>query len=252
MAVGVHLGDRVELGGSPEDLMAWLCSIASCPVSALSRAGRYREAAAGLRVKEVRISEGESLVVCYNPESAERHAAVCAPTGSTRRHDCGLGQALRDRTRRAAKGDLDEARAGALPARDRGRALARGRCGHKGRDRSTRSRFFTAQTLRYVDCRAEQLRNAGVRVFLAAFPQRDDWVRPLRHVGGRTSGARRRAASGQSPTTCVWRRRPASTATSRQDGRWCSSYSVTVRSMPLYHCLDMAVREPFSCICCTA
>jgi hypothetical protein len=29
-------------------------------------------------------------------------------------------------------------------------------------------------------------------------------------------------------------------------------YSVTVRSMPLYHCLDMAVRAPFSCICCTA
>ena len=28
-------------------------------------------------------------------------------------------------------------------------------------------------------------------------------------------------------------------------------YSLTVRSRPLYHCLDIAVRAPFSCICCT-
>ena len=34
--------------------------------AALSRAGRYKEVAAGLRVKEVRIGEGERFVVCHN------------------------------------------------------------------------------------------------------------------------------------------------------------------------------------------
>ena len=46
--------------------------------AALSRAGRYQEVAAGLRVKEVRISEGERFVVCHNPQAAERDAAVRA------------------------------------------------------------------------------------------------------------------------------------------------------------------------------
>jgi hypothetical protein len=44
--------------------------------AALGRAGRYQEVAAGLRVKEVRISEGERFVVCHNPQGAERDAAV--------------------------------------------------------------------------------------------------------------------------------------------------------------------------------
>jgi len=46
--------------------------------AALSRAGRYQEVAGNLRVKEVRIGEGERFVVCANPEGAERDAAVRA------------------------------------------------------------------------------------------------------------------------------------------------------------------------------
>jgi hypothetical protein len=46
--------------------------------AALSRQGRYQEVAANLRVKEVRISEDERFVICYNPEAAERDAAVRA------------------------------------------------------------------------------------------------------------------------------------------------------------------------------
>jgi len=46
--------------------------------TALARAGRYRELAGGLRVKEVRIAEGERFLVCHHPETAERDAAVRA------------------------------------------------------------------------------------------------------------------------------------------------------------------------------
>src|SRR6516225_503706 len=46
--------------------------------AALSRQGRYQEVAANLRVKEVRIAEHERFVICYNPEAAERDAAVRA------------------------------------------------------------------------------------------------------------------------------------------------------------------------------
>jgi hypothetical protein len=46
--------------------------------AALSRAGRYQEVAAGLRVKEVRIGEGERFIVCHNPQAAARDAAVRA------------------------------------------------------------------------------------------------------------------------------------------------------------------------------
>ena len=46
--------------------------------AALSRQGRYQEVAANLRVKEVRISDAERFVICFNPEAAERDAAVRA------------------------------------------------------------------------------------------------------------------------------------------------------------------------------
>jgi Transposase DDE domain len=46
--------------------------------AALSRQGRYQDVAANLKVKEVRISESERFVVCYNPEGAERDAGVRA------------------------------------------------------------------------------------------------------------------------------------------------------------------------------
>jgi IS4 transposase len=44
--------------------------------AALSRQGRYQEVAGNLRVKEVRISEHERFVICFNPEAAERDARV--------------------------------------------------------------------------------------------------------------------------------------------------------------------------------
>jgi hypothetical protein len=44
--------------------------------AALSRQGRYQDVAANLRVKEVRISEHERFVICYNPEAADRDAKV--------------------------------------------------------------------------------------------------------------------------------------------------------------------------------
>jgi hypothetical protein len=44
--------------------------------AALSRQGRYQDVTGNLRVKEVRISEHERFVICYNPEGAERDAAV--------------------------------------------------------------------------------------------------------------------------------------------------------------------------------
>jgi len=44
--------------------------------AALSRQGRYQDVAENLRVKEVRIAENERFVICFNPEAAERDAAV--------------------------------------------------------------------------------------------------------------------------------------------------------------------------------
>jgi hypothetical protein len=44
--------------------------------AALARQGRYQQVADNLRVKEVRISDHERFVICYNPEQADRDAAV--------------------------------------------------------------------------------------------------------------------------------------------------------------------------------
>jgi hypothetical protein len=46
--------------------------------AAMARQGRYQEASANLRVKEVKISEHERFVVCHNPDAADRDAAVRA------------------------------------------------------------------------------------------------------------------------------------------------------------------------------
>src|SRR5580704_1063932 len=46
--------------------------------AALSRQGRYQQVAWNLQVKEVRISESERFVICYNPDGAERDALVRA------------------------------------------------------------------------------------------------------------------------------------------------------------------------------
>ena len=44
--------------------------------AAISRQGRYQDVAANLRVKEVRIGEGERFVICHNRQAAVRDAAV--------------------------------------------------------------------------------------------------------------------------------------------------------------------------------
>ena len=46
--------------------------------AALSRQGRYKDVAGNLKVKEVKIAEDERFVICFNPETAERDAAVRA------------------------------------------------------------------------------------------------------------------------------------------------------------------------------
>ena len=42
----------------------------------LSRQGRYQQVAGNLQVKEVRISDTDRFVICYNPDAAVRDAAV--------------------------------------------------------------------------------------------------------------------------------------------------------------------------------
>jgi transposase len=46
--------------------------------AAMSRQGRYKDVAQNLKVKEVKIAEDERFVICFNPEAAERDAAVRA------------------------------------------------------------------------------------------------------------------------------------------------------------------------------
>ena len=59
------IGERLRSGSAEAD-------------AALSRQGRYQEVAANLRVKEVKVSDSERFVICFNPEGAERDAAVRA------------------------------------------------------------------------------------------------------------------------------------------------------------------------------
>jgi len=46
--------------------------------AALSRQGRYATVAGNLRVKEVKLGDGERFVICHNPEAADRDAATRA------------------------------------------------------------------------------------------------------------------------------------------------------------------------------
>jgi transposase len=46
--------------------------------AALSRQGRYKDVAGNLKVKEVKIADDERFIICFNPEAAERDAAVRA------------------------------------------------------------------------------------------------------------------------------------------------------------------------------
>jgi transposase len=57
------LGEKLRSGSAEAD-------------AALSRQGRYQDVTANLRVKEVKISDSERFVICFNPEGAERDAKV--------------------------------------------------------------------------------------------------------------------------------------------------------------------------------
>jgi hypothetical protein len=46
--------------------------------AALARQGRYRAVADNLRVKEVKLGEGERFVICHNPDAADRDATIRA------------------------------------------------------------------------------------------------------------------------------------------------------------------------------
>ena len=46
--------------------------------AALARQGRYRAVADNLRVKEVKLGEGERFVICHNPDAAARDATIRA------------------------------------------------------------------------------------------------------------------------------------------------------------------------------
>ncbi|NCL75537.1 IS1634 family transposase ISDha15 [Rhodococcus sp. YH1] len=62
---GYILGERLRSGSAEA-------------TAALARQGRYRDVADGLRVKEVRLGEGERFVIAHNPEAADRDAAIRA------------------------------------------------------------------------------------------------------------------------------------------------------------------------------
>ncbi len=46
--------------------------------AALARPGRYQQVADNLQVKEVKIADDERFIVCFNPEGAQRDAALRA------------------------------------------------------------------------------------------------------------------------------------------------------------------------------
>ena len=82
-----HLGRRPRLhlrgepplpaqGGGSYIIGEKLRSGSADAQAALSRQGRYKDVAGNLKVKEVRISDDERFVICFNPEAAERDAAV--------------------------------------------------------------------------------------------------------------------------------------------------------------------------------
>ncbi len=128
-AGGYILGEKLRAGTAEAD-------------AALSRQGRYATVADNLQVKEVNIGAGDRFVICFNPDAAERDAAVrqrlIAQLSDTDRR---LGQAERHQTRRTTRGDLHQARPEPLPARHPRRAAAR-----RPSQRSRPSSAWTAST----------------------------------------------------------------------------------------------------------
>ena len=102
--------------------------------AALSRQGRYKDVAGNLQVKEVRIADDERFVICFNPEAAERDAAVRARMIARLEEAIrGLRPAQPRQARRAARRDLHEARPEPLPARHPGRPAPHRRGEGEGR-----------------------------------------------------------------------------------------------------------------------
>jgi hypothetical protein len=62
---GYILGERLRSGSADAQ-------------AALARPGRYQQVADNLQVKEVRIADDERFIVCFNPETAQRDAALRA------------------------------------------------------------------------------------------------------------------------------------------------------------------------------
>ncbi len=72
--------------------------------AALSRPGRYATVADNLRVKEVRISETERFIVCHNPDTAQRDAAIRADMLDKLRELIDGSDALSERKRAELRG----------------------------------------------------------------------------------------------------------------------------------------------------
>lgn len=72
--------------------------------AALSRPGRYATVADNLRVKEVRISETERFIVCHNPDTADRDAAIRADMVDKLRELIDSSDALSERKRAELRG----------------------------------------------------------------------------------------------------------------------------------------------------
>jgi transposase len=69
---------RLRKGGGSYIIGEKLRSGSAEAAAALSRQGRYKDVAGNLKVREVRIAGGERFVICFNPEAAERDAAIRA------------------------------------------------------------------------------------------------------------------------------------------------------------------------------
>ncbi len=65
-------------GGGSYIIGEKLCSGSADAARRPVRQGRYKDVAQNLKVKEVRIADDERFVICFNPEAAERDAAVRA------------------------------------------------------------------------------------------------------------------------------------------------------------------------------
>ena len=110
--------------------------------AALSRQGRYQHVRDNLQVKEVRIAEDERFVICFNPEQAERDAALREiMVGKLTALIADTDRLTVDEAGRAARADLHHARPAPVPARHPRRV-----CSASTRRRSRPRRTWTGST----------------------------------------------------------------------------------------------------------